>query len=283
MAEQERSFRQQGGPRGEPVELTDVAPVRAARLSDEVAERIRRYIVREEVPEGARLPSERELADLFGASRPTVSQALRTLALMGLVEVRRGSGAYVLRRPETMVAASVDLMLDLDAASLDHLMELRLFLETFGVQKGAARAGAISAGERSEIDAVLERLQAATGKPAEWIAADTIFHATLVRSCGNPYVGSIYESVHTAIVTYELNTWVRREELPAWLRVENLAEQMVLHAPIANAVLRGDPVAAGRAVLHHHELMLEHLRAARRSASRRARSAAPLHGESRRR
>lgn len=44
---------------------------------------------------------------------------------MGLVDIRRGSGAYVLRRPETMVAASVNLMLDLDAHLVEHLMDLR--------------------------------------------------------------------------------------------------------------------------------------------------------------
>jgi DNA-binding GntR family transcriptional regulator len=47
-------------------------------------------------PVGSRLPPERELARLFGTSRPTVREALSGLETAGLVEVRRGSGAYVL-------------------------------------------------------------------------------------------------------------------------------------------------------------------------------------------
>jgi GntR family transcriptional repressor for pyruvate dehydrogenase complex len=58
--------------------------------------------VDEGLEEGARLPSERGLADRFETSRPTVNQALRRLSLMGMVDIRRGSGVYVLRKPETM-------------------------------------------------------------------------------------------------------------------------------------------------------------------------------------
>lgn len=58
---------------------------------------------------------------------------------MGLVEIRHGSGAYVVRRPEAMVTASVNLMLDLDRQSVDHLTQLRLWLEGIGIREAAAR------------------------------------------------------------------------------------------------------------------------------------------------
>ena len=79
-----RSARQ----RPEPVDLPGIAPLTLTRLSDGVADQIRRLIISEDVAEGARLPSERDLADRFGASRPTVSQALRSLSLMGLAGLR---------------------------------------------------------------------------------------------------------------------------------------------------------------------------------------------------
>lgn len=263
MTESTRRSGRPGGRRPTPVELTGVAPLRGTRLSDELAERIRRFIISEDVAEGARLPSERDLAERFGASRPIVSQALRTLSLMGLVEIRRGSGAYVLRRPEAMVTASVDLMLDLDESSLDHLMELRLWLETLSVRQAASRTPRLGADERAGVGRALERLKAAAGQPSEWTAADTVFHATLVRSCGNPYVGAVYESVHTAIVSYEFNNWVQREAVPQWLRETDPDEQMALHEPIAAAVLGQDPEAAAEAVARHHVVMLQHLRSGR--------------------
>lgn len=81
------------------IDFSGLEPVSVPRLSDVIAERIRDFIVGQDLQPGTRLPSERVLAARFGASRPIVSQAMRTLALSGLIESRRGSGAYVLRRP----------------------------------------------------------------------------------------------------------------------------------------------------------------------------------------
>jgi GntR family transcriptional repressor for pyruvate dehydrogenase complex len=245
-------------------------PLTTSRLSDDLADQIRRLIISEHISEGARLPSERDLAERFGASRPTVSQALRALSLMGLVEIRRGSGAYVLRRPETMVTASVNLMLDLDEHSLSHLMQLRLWLETLGVEHAAARQPPLDGTEADAILAALDRLGAAAGDSSKWIAADTVFHATVVRSADNPYLGAMYESVHTAVLSYEFKYWVEAESVPAWLRRATAADQVALHEPIARAVIDRDPESARAAVLKHHEIMSEHLATARESAQRAA-------------
>jgi GntR family transcriptional regulator, transcriptional repressor for pyruvate dehydrogenase complex len=239
--------------------LPGIVPIKLSRVSDEVAEQVRRLIISEDVQEGTRLPAERELAERFGASRPMVSQALRTLSLMGLVEIRRGSGAYVVRRPETMVTASVNLMLDLDAESLTHLVELRLRLEMLGAELACERQPALSDGEAETIITALDRLTAAAGKPSEWITEDTIFHAAIVRSSGNVYLAAIYESVHTAVLEYEFQMWVETDSVPEWLRNSEPDEQIALHAPIAAAVIAGDVKAARAAVLKHHEAMRFHL------------------------
>ncbi len=270
MADPGRRPARGGRSRQRPAQLRGITPLRVSRLSDELASRIRTLIISEDVAEGARLPSERELAERFGASRPTVSQALRTLSLMGLVEIRRGSGAYVVRRPETMVTASVDLMLDLDEASLGHLMQLRLWLETLGAQQAAARDPRLDPAEQAGIATALGRLEAAAGRPSEWIAADTVFHAAVVRSSGNPYAAAVYESVHTAILSQEFSTWIQSETAPDWLRRSYPEEQFALHEPIARAVLAGDPAAAAAAVRKHHEVMLGHLEAARAAVPRRS-------------
>jgi GntR family transcriptional repressor for pyruvate dehydrogenase complex len=252
------------------IDLRGITPLPVTRLSDDVADQIRRLIINENVSEGARLPSERDLAERCGASRPTVSQALRTLSLMGLVEIRRGSGAYVLRRPETMVTTSVNLMLDLDEASVSHLMQLRLWLETLGVQHAVAREPAPDTVETDAMMTALDGLRSAAGRAAEWIAKDTIFHATVVRSAGNPYLAALYESVHTSVLSYEFKHWVETETVPAWLRHSGPDEQVALHEPIARAVIERDAEAARDAVLTHHLAMSEHLDAARRAAKRRA-------------
>ena len=244
------------------VGLDRIQPVRSTRLSDEVAEQIRDLITREDIAAGARLPSERQLAARFGTSRPTVSQALRTLSLMGLVEIRHGSGAYVLRSPGTMVTASMSLMLDLDRTSVTDLLQLRLWLETLGVEEAASREPPLADHEVTDIRAALRRLGPAGGSASEWIAVDTIFHATIVRHAGNPYLAAVYESVHTAALTYELDRWVEQDTTPTWLEDTTADDRWALHAPIADAVIRRDRQAARAAVERHHQVMQQHFDAA---------------------
>jgi GntR family transcriptional repressor for pyruvate dehydrogenase complex len=233
------------------------------RVCDEVAEGIRQLIAGEQLSEGARLPSERDLAERFGVSRPMVSQALRMLSLMGMVEIRRGSGAYVLRRPQAMVTASVTLMLDLDHGSVGDLAELRLWLETLGAVHAAGRRPAMSAAEAAEIEAALTRLSTATSSSSEWIAADTVFHAKVVAAAGNSYLAAVYESVHTTVLGYEYDHWLRTEIEPSWLSPGTGPAQLDLHQAIYRSVIRRDTKAATAAVLRHHAAMLDHLAAAR--------------------
>jgi GntR family transcriptional regulator, transcriptional repressor for pyruvate dehydrogenase complex len=248
-----------GHRRSPPVDLPGIRPVLLPRVSDEVAEQIRRLIVSEQLAEGARLPAERELADRFGVSRPMVSQALRMLSLMGLVEIRRGSGAFVLRRPEAMVSASVGLMLDLHG-SVDELAELRLWLETLGVVHAARRQ--LPAGGTAGIRDALQRLATSTASASAWIAADTVFHAVAVRAAGNTYLSAVYEGVHTAVLAHEYEHWIRTETEPAWLAPAGAPALLDLHRAIYDAVAAADAEAAHAAVLRHHRVMLEHLAAA---------------------
>src|SRR5258708_5977113 len=175
---------------GAPAGQRDGEPVTAQEVAgQEIAAQIEQLIVSARLPEGVRLPSERDLAQLTGASRPTVSQAIRILIVKGLIESRRGSGAYVRRKPETSLAATVSLMLSLDQESVVHLNDLRLWLETDGITQ------AIRRGTPAEVDAgeaALRRLAASAGNTPAWISADTIFHATVVRASHNPYLASIY-------------------------------------------------------------------------------------------
>lgn len=245
-----------GHRRSQAADLPGIQPVSLTRVSDEVAEQIRRLIVSEQLAEGARLPAERDLAERFGVSRPMVSQALRMLSLMGLVEIRRGSGAYVLRRPQAMVTASVGLLVDLHG-SIDDLAELRLWLETLGVVHAAQQRPPARA--TRDIRDALQRLAGSTGSASAWIAADTVFHATAVRSAGNTYLTAMYEGVHTAVLAHEYEHWVRTETEPVWLSPSGAPVLLDLHQAIYDAVAAGDAGAARLAVERHHDVMLEHL------------------------
>jgi GntR family transcriptional repressor for pyruvate dehydrogenase complex len=226
--------------------------------AEEIAGQIEQLIVSAGLPEGARLPSERDLAQLASASRPTVSQAIRILIVKGLIESRRGSGAYVRRKPETSLAATVSLMLSLNQESVPHLNDLRLWLESDGI------AQAIGQSTQAEVDAgeaALSKLAASVGNTSAWISADTLFHATLVRASHNPYLASIYESVHETLINYEYRNWIDSGTVPDWLRPSEAVGLTALHEPILAAVRDRDEHAGRIAVLRHHQVMSQHLAA----------------------
>lgn len=242
------------------LDLRGLRPVGATRLADAVVEQIRRLIVEQGIAAGARLPSERDLAERLGTSRAVVSQALRTLSLMGLVEVRRGSGAYVLRDPASMVTTSVGLMADVlmetGDGSVYDLAQVRFWLERAGATEALAT---IVPADLAALDTALARLRDSVGSTSAWIAADTVFHAAVVRAARNPYLSALYESVHTAVVSTGFASWVRHDRVPEWLRPEHAQTQLDLHVPILDALRHRDRPALQTALRTHHEALLEHL------------------------
>ena len=79
------------------------------RLYRQIAEQLRSLMQSGEFPAGSRLPAERELAQQMGVSRPSVREALIALEVEGWVEVRTGSGVYVLERPEAVNGHAVQV------------------------------------------------------------------------------------------------------------------------------------------------------------------------------
>src|SRR5215218_9691449 len=75
------------------------------RLADSIAAEIEagKYQV------GERLPTERELAEAFGVSRPTLREALIALEMLGMIEARHGLGIYVTRAQMPLTAQTYDV------------------------------------------------------------------------------------------------------------------------------------------------------------------------------
>ena len=222
---------------------------------EDLARRIGDLIASGALAGGARLPSERNLAEMLSVSRPTISQAIRILVVRGLVESRRGSGSYVVPR----AADASRLILDLNSGDVSRMAEFRLWLETTGVVEAVGRAtpAEVVHGERA-----LARLRDNAGDTASWMSADTLFHATLVDAAHNPYLSTVYRSVHTAVIDCEYQQWMASGEVPSWLHASEAAAMHTLHEAILRAIKERDRRAARRAVLRHHNAMTTHLAAA---------------------
>lgn len=229
-----------------------IEAVRPSRLADEVANRLRDYIVTNELSAGDRLPSERQLSAQLATSRATVSQALRTLSIAGLVEVRHGSGAYVRTDPYSLLGVSFDLMFD--PGSVDELAEFRQWIED-----GLFSLASDISIDDAEVKSAFDELQRRDASIGEFIEADARFHIALVAGARNPYLTSLFEAVHRQILQVTYASWIESGRSPRWLDGDQFDGQIEVHRRIMEAALGGKTSDLRDALADHGRSLMEHV------------------------
>ena len=207
------------------------------RLYQRVVTRLRRQIQSGQLPVGGRLPSEKLLAQQLGVSRPTVREAMIALEIAGLVEVRTGSGAYVLARQASTVA-------DVDAGPGPiELLKARMLIEGEIAAEAALYA---SSADLEEIEKTILEMERLRENGTHSRSADRSFHVQVARASGNDVlaaiVGSLWEGMASPLFSRlsERTHLVRREE-------QAIAE----HRTILAALSTGDALGARTAMRQH--------------------------------
>lgn len=119
------------------------SPVRAERVSHQIEGQLKEAIITNHYRAGDKLPSERELADMFSASRSSIREAIRSLERSGFVVVKKGvqGGAFVIQKGNSkpMVDYLRDMM-RLRQVSLEEILQARLILEPEVAAEAALKA-----------------------------------------------------------------------------------------------------------------------------------------------
>ncbi|MEM9630112.1 MAG: FadR/GntR family transcriptional regulator [Pseudomonadota bacterium] len=220
-------------------------PIAAESVVDLVANQVESLIVQGILPEGARLPSERELSERFDVSRPKVRDALKRLEDLGLLHVRHGEGTFVAQLSgQAMTPALIDLYARHGVAFYDYL-EYRKEQEAFAARLAAERSTSSDRAAIEEVVAELERAQEEGDLEASE-EADVKFHSVIVNASHNAMLIHMMRSIYD--LTRRGVFYNRR-----YLRTidgsgERLLEQ---HLRIAAAVLAGNPAEAEAAARDH--------------------------------
>ena len=168
-------------------------PVQASKLFEQIANQIERRILSGELRSGDRLPTERELAEQFGASRTAVREAMKSLAQRGLVDMKPGRGTLVIDGTSKAMQQSLGLMLKVGQAGLsDSLVEVRGILEPEIAALAALRAG------HEHIVAMQEAvdvMDASLRDADAYIDADNDFHQALAKGTRNVLILSLVNSI----------------------------------------------------------------------------------------
>jgi DNA-binding FadR family transcriptional regulator len=154
------------------------------KMSDQVAAQIRRMIARGELLDGDWLPTEAELINRFGVSRPTLREAFRLLEGDSLVTIRRGppGGARVTLPGPDAVADLFGMILMLSGTTIGDVWDARLTIEPPAVRR---LAGSATGEVLKELDAELDNLRSVVDDPREFNKAGVRFHVKLVELSGN--------------------------------------------------------------------------------------------------
>jgi GntR family transcriptional regulator, transcriptional repressor for pyruvate dehydrogenase complex len=225
-----------------PAASIELTPLRRSSLVERVAEQLISEIEGKELPPGAKIPSERALMDALGVSRSTIREALNGLAVLGLIEIRQGQGAFVvngqarLRRPDEIAAA-------LASSVTKDLLEARVVIEAEIVRRAVERG---TEQDMREVEAVIDKHRArlAGGRSGARYAAQ--FHRELGEASHNEVLASFMNSILTLMV--ERGT--RLEALAGYAEWE-LAE----HEGIFEAVQARDADLADRRMRQHLSAM----------------------------
>ena len=204
-----------------------------------VARSLLDYLVSGGIKVGQRLPAERELADAFGVGRSAVREALKSLNLLGLVEIRQGDGTYLKRPESTLLPQVLEWGLLLGERQTLELVEARQGIEVMSARLAALRQDDDLLGDLAEI---LERMRSAQDSPEEFIEADVAFHLRLARGAKNQVVYDMLSSLSSL-----LGLWVQR----VVQATDELSGTYREHEAVYEAVLAADPAAAAEAMNAH--------------------------------
>ena len=194
----------------------DVLPIdtlkREERLSDRMAERLEDLILRRVLKLGQKLPSERELADMFGVSRTVVREATHNLTAKGLLEIRSGKGAYVTGPSTASVVESLTLFFRYmeDGLPIEDLHEIRRILETAIAARAAERA------TDEDISRLEDSLQGMEDEEADTDAMadlDVEFHRTLAIAAHNPLFVILLDSISELLLAIRRVSFQESETL----------------------------------------------------------------------
>ncbi len=234
-------------------------PIHPEKLSSAVVRQIELLILRGILRAGERLPSERELSDKLGVSRPSLREAIAELQQRGLLSSRAGSGIYVADvLGSAFSPALVRLFAAHDEAVTDYIA-FRRDMEGLAAER-AARCG--SDLDLKVIDDAMKRMEAAHAgrNPEQEAELDTAFHMAIIDASHNVVMLHMMRSMYDLLRSGVFYNRAQMFQQPSG-REDLLAQ----HRAINDAVQRRDDIGARAAIERHMNYVEAALLAQRRA------------------
>jgi GntR family transcriptional repressor for pyruvate dehydrogenase complex len=216
-----------------------VRQVRKTKVYHEIVDQIKELITEGRIKPGDRLPPERELAELFKASRNSVRDAIRVLEQMGLIESRQGDGTYVRTLSPEELAEPLALCLLQSRTQMGELWEVRRVLEPALAESAAAR---ITEEELDELESVLDAQRQKVQAGFIGLEEDAAFHQGIAEAARNAVMLRVMDTL-VDLLRQSRERSLQQRNRPIYSHAG--------HVRILAALRRRDPVAARAEMLQH--------------------------------
>ena len=217
-------------------------PVHRTSVSDEIVAQITDLIAREVLKPGDRLPAERELCKRFGVGRSSLREALRSLAMMGILDGRVGEGTFVCDNSKYLEKA-LQWGFALDGKRLHDLSETRMMLESQNAYLAAERE---TATDLEAIAAALEGMEGALEDWGRFLESDLQFHLLIAQATHNSILYSLLETTRNY-----LQEWIKGSLSEPSLAGRRAELSLREHRQILVGLQQRDAASARRAMAAH--------------------------------
>jgi GntR family transcriptional regulator, transcriptional repressor for pyruvate dehydrogenase complex len=222
------------------------SPLKSTRKSDEVFEQIAEFIRGGRFAAGSKLPAERELAATFNTSRQTIREALYRAELVGLIEVRHGTGSFVKAGAARHdFDESLNQLITQEAHRISEFFDIRRALE------GWCAAHAARMARESDIQtlaAKVQRMRELELTDDAWETTDIEFHLAVATATRNPLAIRMMEILRESFAAfYRLKRFIPNKE----------DKQLIWqhHFDVYDAIRRHAPEDARKAIIEHMDFV----------------------------
>jgi GntR family transcriptional repressor for pyruvate dehydrogenase complex len=214
---------------------------------DKIAQDLQERIVQGKLKSGERLPSERSLCSLFGVGRTTIREALKSLAVRGLV-TRSARGALV-ADVESLNLAGADLVSLAAQTSIRQLFEVRKLMEVRVAGWAALRASA------GDIEAMRAAIAAEAARDTAGGNPNRLFHDALAKAAHNPALVRVYEAGRHLFFRLPFYWKLFDDVQIKTTRTERHEMARRWHEQIFKAIVERDTSEAEGAMFQHLDIM----------------------------
>lgn len=212
-------------------------------ISDEVISRFRQLIANRVLVPGCQLPTERELAENLGVSRPTLRQATKALQLLGIIRSRQGDGSYLAESTNDMLRAPLEFAIAFKGMNSHSLLETR---EAIEVKLAALAAIRHTEDDARKMQEALDGMKSSMPDPDLYCDWGLRFHEAIAQASQNSVMVSIMEMLSGLLEQG------RRESVRALHDFDTSYQQ---HEGIYLGILSRSPQKAAEAMAAHFSSM----------------------------